>query len=251
MKKEISFRTLATAEGVGGAEGRCRCNVIHTDIMSSEDMAREMSETMRMDVVEARHCMDAVCSYIVRSLARGRKLNFGKFSLSLSIRGTVDGADGEFVPGENEVRVNIQAGAELREALGKMRPINATAQEEKREKPRITSVIDTATGAENTVTAGEKVLIAGSGLLMDTVPETAPDEGVWLEAGGVKVTKGRVLASGSTTLDCVFDGAAGLEPGEYQLAVYTRNGDPLRPAPSKARRRVVLRVGAGATPQSS
>ena len=97
MKREISFRTLAMAERIGGAQGRCRCNVIHTDIMSRSDMAGEMSQTMHMDVVDARHCIDAVCAYIVRSLAQGRKLNFGEFSLSLSIRGTVDGANGDKV----------------------------------------------------------------------------------------------------------------------------------------------------------
>lgn len=234
MRNEISFKTLASTEAIGGADGRCRCNVIHSDVMNRAEMAREMAETMRMDAVEARHCLDAVCAYIVRSLSRGRKLNFGEFSLSLSIRGTVDGANGEFVPGENEVRVNIQAGRALKEALAKMRPTNATTNEEA-EKPRITSVVDTATGEENTVTPSAKLLVAGLCLLLNPA---APDEGAWLEAGGVKVLKARIIACGATTLDCTFDAA--LEPGEYQLVVYSRNGDDSRSAPFRMRRKVCV-----------
>lgn len=239
MKQGISFKTLATTPGIGGAPGRCRCNVIHTDILSRSDMAQEMAATMRMDIVEARHCMDAVCAYIVRSLARGRKLNFGEFSLSLSIRGTVDGANGEFVAGENEVRVNIQPGAELRDALAKMHPENATARED--EKPRITSIVDAATGEENTVTTGSTTLVAGSGLLVGGAGDgAAADEGVWLEAGGVRVARGRITACGSTTLDCVFDAA--IEPGEYSLAIYVRGGSGGGGgAPAKARRKVSVR----------
>ena len=224
MKQGISFKTLATTPGIGGAPGRCRCNVIHTDILSRSDMAQEMAATMRMDIVEARHCMDAVCAYIVRSLARGRKLNFGEFSLSLSIRGTVDGANGEFVAGENEVRVNIQPGAELRDALAKMHP-----------------EVDAATGEENTVTTGSTTLVAGSGLLVGGAgDDAAADEGVWLEAGGVRVARGRITACGSTTLDCVFDAA--IEPGEYSLAIYVRGGSGGGGgAPAKARRKVSVR----------
>lgn len=232
MRTEISFKTLSMSKDIGGSEGRCRCNVIHSDVMTRDDMAKEMAETMRMDEVEARHGIDAVCAYIVRALSRGRKLNFGEFSLSLSIRGTVDGANGEFVPGQNEVRVNIQAGCKLKDALAKMRPVNATAREESA-RPRIASVIDAATREENTVTPGEKLFVSGAGLLVNP---SANDEGVWLEASGVKVLRGRIIACGATTLDCVFDAA--LEPGDYSMAVYSRGGDPWRPAPAKARRKV-------------
>ena len=232
MKNEISFKTLALAEKIGGAVGRCRCNVIHSDVMSRDDIAREMASSMRLDVIEARHSIDVVCAYIVKALARGRKLNFGEFSLSLSIRGTVDGANGEFTPGENEVRVNILAGDELREELAKLRPVNATAKDEGA-VIRITSVIDTATHRENSVTTGATTFVAGAGLLVDP---HASDEGVWLESGTTKILRATISACTSTTLDCIFD--AVLEPGDYYIAVYSRNGDPLRPCPAKARRRI-------------
>lgn len=233
MSREISFKTLASPSAMGGGDGRCRCCMIHRDVLTPGDIARDMATRMRLDVVEARHCADIVASYIVRALSDGFRLNFGAFSLSLSIRGSVDGANGDFVPGVNSVCVNIQAGQELKEALGKMRPVNVTTAQG--ESPRITSIIDTATRAENTVTPGAKILIAGINLLVDTA---ANDEGVWLEAGGRKVVKGVVTAVGATTLDCMF--GDGLEPGEYRLAVYTRCGEPTRASPANARRKVLL-----------
>ena len=233
MSREISFKTIESPSTMGGGEGKCRCSVIHKDVLSPDDIARDMAAMMRLDVVEARHCADVVATYIVRALSAGRRLNFGAFSLSLSIRGAVDGANGEFVPGVNSVCVNIQAGTELKEALGKLHPVNIT--DAGKEAPRITSVVDTATHAENTLSPGAKTLVAGAGLLVNT---SAADEGVWLEAGGRRVMRGVVTASSATTLDCVFGG--GLEPGEYRLAVYTRCGDPTRQTPARVRRKVLL-----------
>ena len=237
MKTNLKFVTLATPSRMGGNGAKCRCQVVHADVVAAEDIAADMAETMRLDIVDARHFASVVTQYVVRSLAKGKKLNFGPFSISLSIRGTVDGANGEFDEERNSVNVNIQAGRELKDALGELHPVNVTVGEN---APRIVGVADTATKREDTVTPGATVFVSGSGL--DTpVDGASEDEGLWLEKDGERIARGRVTASTSTTLDCVFDAAEGVR-GDMMLALYTRGGDASQSGCAVARRAVSVRM---------
>ena len=233
MNTEITFKTVGTPSKMGGGHGECRCNLIHAAVLSPEMIAEDMARTLHMDAYDAERFLLAMTRYMERALAAGCKLNFGPFSVSLSIRGTVDGANGAYTPGRNSLRLNMQANGRLKRTLDELRPQNVTAR--KRDVSRIQSVVDTATGEENRITPGAKTLLAGNALALDAA---APDEGVWLETGGKKVLRGRVLQSTNATLDCIFEGD--LEPGEYTLSLYTRHGEIDAPMPEKATRKVEI-----------
>lgn len=232
MGKEITFTAARAPSKMGGKDGVCHSCVNHLDILSEDDIARDMAEELRIDPAMARYYAIAVTTYISRALARGCKLNFREFSLFLSIRGKVDGANGEFTPGRNKVCVNIAPGRNLRAALAALRPKNA-ARAEGVEQPRINDILDTSTREHGCITPGEKIYIAGAGLETDTRSE---DEGIWLSDGEKRVHRGRITASTATTLDAVFD--APVAPGAWTLTLATRSAQAARIAPFIVTRKI-------------
>ena len=235
----IRFKTVAATGVAPAGEGRCRCNTIHSDVLDAEDIAADMAAKMRISEFDAQYYTSIVCNYIVKALGEGKKLNFREFSLSLSIRGTVVGANGKFVRGRNSVGVNIQAGRALRKALDEIDAVNATAEE--LPEPRIANIHDMASNEDFAITPGGIVYVSGADI---RTPAESPDEGVWIEKPetGERVARGVVTASTTTTLDCVF--AETPPPGDYAFALWTR--PPAykgRNAPAVARRRIRVLSG--------
>ena len=144
------------------------------------------------------------------------------FSGGVSVRGLFGSADAPWNPKVNTLATYLTPRGKLKEAVRGLTATNVTSG------PRVSvrSAIQDATGAVEGIFVETPdmtellVLLAGTGLLVDV---EAPDEGVSLldpKTGEVK-SLGRVTNATSTTLDCSFDP---VEPGQYVLAVASRNG---------------------------
>ena len=167
----------------------------------------------------------AVHSYIgeiASEFHRGNRVENEFFSGGVSVRGLFGSADAAWNPKVNTLATYLTPRGKLKEAVRGLTATNVTSG------PRVSvrSAIQDATGAVEGIfveTPGMTeliLLLAGTGLLVDV---EAPDEGVSLldpKTGEVK-SRGRVTNATSTTLDCSFDP---VEPGQYVLAVASRNG---------------------------
>lgn len=230
---EIGFRAVVPG-GIGKQYGEYHCRLLHNRIVRSEEVAADMAAKMHIDRIDAQLYISTVCGYIMRSVAEGNMVNFGPFSLYLSLRGKVRGANGAYGEDQEGAALNLKAGAELKAALARLKPVNVTMA--KSEKPRIASVLDEAYSTEGVISAGARILIGGSSLYSSGERE---DEGVYLEDGeGKTVATGRILASTSTTMDAMFDGD--LPAGECRLVLRTRSGDDDMAVPAIARHKVTV-----------
>ena len=231
MGKEIKFKTIGTYGGFKKEETTCRGCVIHNRVLEMDDIAEDFARYAKLDSHDARYYANFFVDYMVHAVENGCRLNLGAFSLYLTMKGRICGANGQFVKGRNKMELNISVKKPMADALASLEPVNVTMNGE---TLRVTRVMDVAAKTDGVVTLGEKVLVAGHTLRVDV---SRDDEGVWLEtADGKKVLSAEVLASTGTTLDCIFRGT--VESGEYRFVVCTRMGDPSLPSPAVASRKV-------------
>lgn len=224
---EIRFRTIESAIPKLSESARCTARIVNNAILRPDEIANEISAQYGIEGAKAKYLIDVVSSYTVRALSEGKKLDFGPYSVGLTLKGTVAGANGAFDPEKNSLSAVLTLGKEAKEALSRLRPVN----ERSGGSPVIRSII-TEGGEEGVVRFGFKVFI--SGLNLET-SATNPDEGIWLcdAKDGRRLIKGRVLQSTSTTFDGIFDGPDGLPPDKYRLELTSRGGNPAQPTPSK------------------
>lgn len=167
----------------------------------------------------------AVHSYfgeVASEFQKGNRVEGEFFSGGVSVRGLFGSADAPWNSEVNILTTYLTPRGKLKEAVRDLTATNVTSG------PRVSvrSAMQDADGAVEGIfvmTPGMTeliLLLAGVGLLVDV---EALDEGVSLldpKTGAVKAI-GRVTNATSTTLDCSFDP---VEPGQYVLAVASRNG---------------------------
>ena len=234
MSKEIKFKSVGVHSGFKKSEMTCQGRVIHNKVLEMDEIAEDFARFANMDKNRAGYYAKYFVDYIVDAIGNGYRLNLGAFSLYLTMKGSINGANGQFDSSRNRLELNIDSKKQIEEALSRLEPVNVTMDGE---TLRITSVLDGVAKQEGVITIGANVCMAGQSFLIDT---SRDDEGVWLETdGGEVVLRAKVQKSTRTTLDCIFRGDAA--PGEYRIVVATRMGDASRPAPAVARRKVTLR----------
>ena len=234
MGTEIKFKTVATPEAFRKQGRYCRGCVIHNKVLEIDEIGEDFAQYAKLDPLTAQYNAKLFVNYMVDAVKRGYRLNLGAFSLFLTMKGQVSGANGGFDQKKNSLELNIRSMKSMLDALASLEPVNVTMDGE---TLRISSVMDELEKTEGVLTLGEKVYASGHTFLVDT---SRDDEGVWLEnADGKKVLRAEDVASTATTLDCIFRGA--LEPGEYRFAVSTRMGDASRKNPAVVRRKVTVR----------
>ena len=233
MNKEIKFKAVGVHKGFKTSETTCRGSVIHNKVLEMGEIAEEFAKYARLDKNEALHYAKSFVDYIVQAVGNGHRLNLGAFSLYLTMKGPVNGLNGKFDSERNSLELKIDSQQQMKDALSRLEPVNVTMDGE---TLRITSILDADAKTEGKIAIGTAIYIAGGPFLIST---SRDDEGVWLEGGDGKIVlRAEVLASTSTTLDCIFRGSAA--PGEYRLAVATRMGEESRSAPAIVRRKVTL-----------
>ncbi len=180
---------------------------------------------------------------VANELSKGNRVESEFFTGGVSVRGDFPTSDAPWDPERNRLTVYLTPRGPLKDVVKGMTAVNMT------EGPRtvVRSVMQDMEGAEESVfrvLPGMQellALIAGTGLLVDV---QASDEGVDLldpKTGEVKAV-GRVTHATSTTLDCSFDP---VEPGQYVLAVASRDGMGASYGVAVGRRKVTV-VGAAA-----
>ena len=262
---EINF-TTALPGGVEPKNGKYHCKVAHNRVIAPDEVAEDMAKKLHIDPLQAQLYLANVLAYIERSVEEGESINFGSFSLYISMKGTVEGANGDYDPEANALALNLRAGAKIKKALSSLKPVNATLEPD--EKPAIARVADTSLKKEGVI-SGEpdaEVVITGRNLAMDSsvleesdgrLQSSAVDcsrgdtgirrvspllrmEGVRLESkDGETVATGRVLEACTNVVRVKFDSA--IPPGAYRIVIATRNNRGTRTNPAVAKRE--LRVG--------
>ena len=237
---EINF-TTALPGGVEPKNGKYHCKVAHNRVIAPDEVAEDMAKKLHIDPLQAQLYLANVLAYIERSVEEGESINFGSFSLYISMKGTVEGANGDYDPEANALALNLRAGAKIKKALSSLKPVNATLEPD--EKPAITRIADTSLKKEGVI-SGEpdaEVVITGRNLAMElTGDEGDEGEGVRLETkDGETVATGRVLEACTNVVRVKFDAA--IPPGAYRIAIATRNNRGTRTNPAVAKRE--LQVG--------
>ena len=235
---EINF-TTALPGGVEPKNGKYHCKVAHNRVIAPDEVAEDMAKKLHIDPLQAQLYLANVLAYIERSVEEGESINFGSFSLYISMKGTVEGANGDYDPEANALALNLRAGAKIKKALSSLKPVNATLEPD--EKPAITRIADTSLKKEGVI-SGEpdaEVVITGRNLAMELTGEEG-DEGVQLESkDGETVATGRVVEACTNVVRVKFDAA--IPPGAYRIVIVTRNHRGPRTNPAVAKRE--LQVG--------
>lgn len=231
---EIRFRTVESKLKSLVQNVKCTARVVHNDILNLDDMAAEIASRNGMDEHRAKYIAEILSSYMIDALCEGKRLDFGKFALSLSIKGCIDGSNGAFTPGVNSLKVRFELGKDAKRRFAAIRPVNDRVFP----APRITSVIDGIQKKEGAIALGTTVYLAGENLMTDS---GRGDEAIWLcDKAGARLLKGRILKCTSSTLDCEFDSAPDIPAGKYRLLLVTRSGNHSLATPATCTRIVTL-----------
>lgn len=235
MDKELKFKTIGMQGGFKKGEASCRGCIIHNKVLEMDEIAEEFARFANLDKHDAQYYAKFFIDYIVQAVGNGYRLNLGAFSLYLTMKGLISGANGGFNPEKNRLELNISYKKPIEEALSHLKPVNVTNQGE---TLRISSIIDEVVRTDGVIAVGVNIFAAGGTFLIDT---SRDDEGVWLEnSNGETILRAEVLESTASTLNCIFRGS--VEPGAYRVAVSTRMGNSSWPAPAIAKRKVTVRA---------
>ena len=158
----------------------CMAQVVDARTYTQEDIAQEMikrgSSLTAADIAAYQKLEVEVYKDII---ANGGNLNTPLISTSFSITGVFANQTDSFDKNRHVIRLNVNAGAELREAAAK-----TTVQkvETSSTDPYITSVSDKISGESSVVKTGSVMQITGSRLRFDAAD---PEQGVFaVTAGG-------------------------------------------------------------------
>ena len=158
----------------------CMAQVVDARTYTQEDIAQEMikrgSSLTAADIAAYQKLEVEVYKDII---ANGGNLNTPLISTSFSITGVFTNQTDSFDKNRHVIRLNVNAGAELREAAAK-----TTVQkvETSSTDPYITSVSDKISGESSVVKTGSVMQITGSRLKFDAAD---PEQGVFaVTAGG-------------------------------------------------------------------
>lgn len=237
MSGGLKFRTYPNPARVGSPRGACCGKLVHSQILDVDDMAEEIAKIHNINIMDARYYCSLISSYAADALCAGKRLDFGDFSLSLTIKGVFKAANSIYDPERNSIGLVATPGMRLRRRLSELHPENAGAMK----KPAFKSILCKGMEPlqEKAVRLGSAVLVSGDNLLVDV---SRDDEGIWLAdaATGARLVRGAVADSTRTTMTCSFPADAGLAPGEYSLVLMTRSGDADASSPSSAKARITL-----------
>ena len=207
-------------------------------------MERAARRCGNADAAFMKCAVHAYFGEVATEFSKGNRVESAFFSGGVSVRGVVPTSDAPWDPERNALTVYLTPRGKLKDAVKGLTGENVTDGAH----TTIRSALQDQEGAVEGIfveTPGMLellVLLAGAGLLVDV---EAPDEGVSLldpKTGEVRAV-GRVTNATTTTLDCSFDP---VEPGQYVLAVFSRNGMGSAYGVAMAKRKVtVVRATAG------
>jgi len=230
MSTKIKFVAIENHAHSDVKTGSCVASVVHNGIWTKEILAMEAAKRVGLTSIQANAFMDALNSVVCEGIATGNKVNFGPFSIGISMKGSLKVANDKFNSAKNALGVFFVPARALLRALADLEPENATVMD----RPWLWEVGSSGIRALNVVKIGARVVANGTNIRIDLGQE---DEGVWLESmTGERLAKAEILTTEHTRLVCVFNGS--VAPELCQLAVYTRDGGAANGAVGVVRRRV-------------
>lgn len=185
-------------------------NVTGHDLESITALMLQRGSTLtESDVTAVLTMLFAIAAEVT---ARGETINLPLFKTSFSISGVFDRASDTFDPARHEVKVNVNAGKVLKDALQRLRVEKITVPEN---VPHIIEVKDSISGQVNSqITAGGVLDITGSLL---KVGGEQPDNGVYfIAADGTKHKVETLVENKPARLIVIIPP---LPPGSYTLQV--------------------------------
>ena len=117
MKQEIKFKALPLRGVLSQEKETCLGRIIHNEKLDMARIVEDFANFARVDKFTAQMSVSQVASYIVKALGEGKRLDFGAFSLCLTMKGTVQGANGRFDPAKNSIEPKIYPGQQLATSL--------------------------------------------------------------------------------------------------------------------------------------
>lgn len=191
--------------------------VTHRDVIRGKDLVEGLAAETGYSTTIVGTVVEGLRSYLCKQLKAGNKVDFGAFSVGLSVRGSFPSANSLFDPRSNEVGVDVRAGVELRKAVKKLVPDNLTDVD----GPRISGVISSAHQDSSNyfkILRGDPCGIVG---LNFGRAFTGDGDGLWLETReGERIAEFRVTEHDDGRINCVLEDSVPL--GEYWLVIGCR-----------------------------
>lgn len=232
---KLKFKTALS--NIGKNEKPCyRAIVCHNGTVEAKYVAEKAAKAAGVAANVAKFYLEKFLRHAVDALVGGCRVEAEDlFRAMLSVTGTFAAADAAWNSAKNALSPNFAAKGIVKDAFAGAEAENTT----KGAKVQISRVLDVLAHIPDVLTVGQKALLSGQGMLVDTEAE---DEGVWLEnAEGVNVAAGTIVNRTDTTLDCTF--AEWPEPGAYRICVASRGGLGERYGVAVAKRQIEVAAG--------
>ena len=227
----FGFTTCVGKTKLTSGKATYSARVRHNDIVRDEALVQGLAAETGYSTTIVGTVVEGIRTYLCNQLKVGNKVDFGAFSVGLSVRGSFPSANAPFDPKENSVGIDIRAGADLRKAVEGIVPDNVTDTE----APRITGILSFAHQGPNNyfkIMRGDPCNMVG---LNFGTRFMGDGDGVWLESrSGEKVAMLRVTKHVEGWIGFVLDEDVPL--GEYWLVVGSHQ--PGRPGVAMGRRLV-------------
>lgn len=200
----------------------CMAQVVDARVYTQEDITKEMikrgSSLTEADLVAYQKLEAEVYADIIEN---GGNISTPLISTTFSITGVFTTQSDSFDKARHAVKLNVNAGSALREAVSK-----TTVQkvETASTDPFITSVSDKVTGDSTAIKAGSVMEVTGSRLKFDP---SDPEQGVFALTASGEVRCATVIENKPSRLFVLLP--ADIGSGEFTVEVRTRLGADRNP----------------------
>lgn len=213
----FGFTTCMGKTRLTGGKATYSARVKHRSVIRGKDLVEGLAAETGYSTTVVGTVVEGLRNYLCKQLKAGNKIDFGAFSVGLSVRGSFPSANSPFDPNSNEVGVDVRAGVELRKAVKKLVPDNLMDVD----GPRISGIISFAHQASSNyfkILRGDLCNMVGYNLGQAF---TGDGDGLWLETReGKRVAELRVTEHDDGRINCVLEDSVPL--GEYWLVIGCR-----------------------------
>lgn len=214
----FGFTTCAGKTKLSGEKSTYSARVKHFETVCDRALAEGIAAEIGYTPMVVSSVLMGMRKFLCEQLKEGNKVDFGAFSVGLSVRGAFPAANSPFNPSVNRIGVDIRAGKELRDAVANLVPQNITNMY----IPHIGSVLSLAhpDGSNySKIMRGDECQMAGTDFATDY---TGDGDGVWLEnRKGERVATARIGEHSLVAVNFTFDEEIPL--GEYWLVIGCRD----------------------------
>jgi len=176
---EISFKTFERRTRLTTGSVCYQGQLKHNRTLTPEATREAFAKFANIHLPQANLAIDSVCAFIEEEIAQGNRLDFGGFSVSLTMRGGLPSRNAPFDPAVNSIGVAMMPGSALRRAVSRLKPVNDVDRDVAGSLCHTAQTSPRRRGVDVISRAGERhVLTSGVGSLPTP---TGENSGIWLE----------------------------------------------------------------------